>query len=197
MSQVDKATLKDGGRNQDTSVLRGRLDRGRHVTPAIAEGRKYRPSAFPSHAGHWIALPMSFAFATRPKTGAYSIITRPMPWSSSRCTTKTTQKTPQAVLDNCKRRLKNLYESNFMKSSKKQRLEAAGFKVGSPDEFLGLTPEESTLVSLIVHAGRTGTQPPSAITLFARLNLCAALVRASREVANPEAAESDVSLLTC
>jgi hypothetical protein len=35
-----------------------------------------------------------------------------------------------------------------MKSAKKLRLEAAGFKVGSPDEFLALTPEESTLVSL-------------------------------------------------
>ena len=35
-----------------------------------------------------------------------------------------------------------------MKPEKKQRLEAAGFKVGSSDEFLGLTPEESALVSL-------------------------------------------------
>ena len=35
-----------------------------------------------------------------------------------------------------------------MKPVKKQRLEAAGFKVGSADEFLALSPEESILVSL-------------------------------------------------
>lgn len=35
-----------------------------------------------------------------------------------------------------------------MKSERKQRLEAAGFTVGSADEFLDLTPEERAWVSL-------------------------------------------------
>src|SRR5690606_18761112 len=35
-----------------------------------------------------------------------------------------------------------------MKSAKIQRLETAGFKVGTADEFLALTPEESALVTL-------------------------------------------------
>ena len=36
----------------------------------------------------------------------------------------------------------------MLKLGKKQKLEAAGFKVGSADEFLALTAEESALVSL-------------------------------------------------
>jgi len=35
-----------------------------------------------------------------------------------------------------------------MKLEKKQRLKAAGFKVGSADKFLNLTAEERTSVSL-------------------------------------------------
>ncbi|HEX3730035.1 MAG TPA: helix-turn-helix domain-containing protein [Opitutaceae bacterium] len=35
-----------------------------------------------------------------------------------------------------------------MKPDRKQRLEAAGFRVGTADEFLGLTPEESALIGL-------------------------------------------------
>lgn len=35
-----------------------------------------------------------------------------------------------------------------MKASKRKRLEAAGWKVGSTQEFLGLTPEEAAFVDL-------------------------------------------------
>ena len=35
-----------------------------------------------------------------------------------------------------------------MKDTKKARLEAAGWRVGDADSFLGLTPEESTLVDM-------------------------------------------------
>jgi hypothetical protein len=35
-----------------------------------------------------------------------------------------------------------------MNSEKRKRLEAAGWKVGSVDEFLDLTPEESAMVSM-------------------------------------------------
>lgn len=37
---------------------------------------------------------------------------------------------------------------HFMKSEKKSQVEAARMKVGSADEFLGLSAEESALVSL-------------------------------------------------
>jgi hypothetical protein len=35
-----------------------------------------------------------------------------------------------------------------MNNEKRKRLEAAGWKVGSVDEFLGLTPEESAMVTM-------------------------------------------------
>jgi hypothetical protein len=35
-----------------------------------------------------------------------------------------------------------------MRAEKKRRLEAAGWRVGSAEEFLGLTAEEATLVEL-------------------------------------------------
>jgi hypothetical protein len=35
-----------------------------------------------------------------------------------------------------------------MNPEKKAKLEAAGWKAGSADEFLGLTPEESTLLDI-------------------------------------------------
>jgi DNA-binding transcriptional regulator YiaG len=35
-----------------------------------------------------------------------------------------------------------------MKASKKKKLEAAGWKVGSTTEFLDLTPEEATIIEL-------------------------------------------------
>ncbi|MCL1966868.1 MAG: hypothetical protein FWF67_03195 [Fibromonadales bacterium] len=35
-----------------------------------------------------------------------------------------------------------------MSNDKRKRIEAAGWKVGSVDEFLGLTPEESAIVDM-------------------------------------------------
>ncbi|BAZ11828.1 XRE family transcriptional regulator [Calothrix sp. NIES-4071] len=35
-----------------------------------------------------------------------------------------------------------------MHEDKKQRLEAKGWKVGSVEEFLGLTPEENALIEI-------------------------------------------------
>lgn len=42
-----------------------------------------------------------------------------------------------------------------MKSTKKQRLEAAGWKVGSAAEFLGLSAEEAAFVELKVALGQS------------------------------------------
>jgi len=35
-----------------------------------------------------------------------------------------------------------------MNTAKKKRLESAGWKVGTPDEFLGLSPEEAMIVEM-------------------------------------------------
>ena len=40
-----------------------------------------------------------------------------------------------------------------MKRSKKKRLESAGWRVGTPDEFLELSPEESELVEIKLALG--------------------------------------------
>jgi transcriptional regulator with XRE-family HTH domain len=80
-----------------------------------------------------------------------------------------------------------------MNSDRKLRLEAAGYKVGSADEFLKLTPGESALVSLRlalakqvrnrrVRGGHTQTE------------LARCLGSSQSRVAKLEAAESNVSI---
>jgi hypothetical protein len=58
-----------------------------------------------------------------------------------------------------------------MKPEKRHRLEAAGFKVGSADEFLGLSPGESALVSLRLSlAEEVRRRRVKSTTSFARLS---------------------------
>jgi len=80
-----------------------------------------------------------------------------------------------------------------MKPEKKQQLEAAGFKVGSADEFLALTREESALVSLRLSLAKQ--------VRFRRLRLRYSQAELARRIgssqsriAKLEAAEPDVSL---
>ncbi len=80
-----------------------------------------------------------------------------------------------------------------MKSSKKQRLEAAGFKVGSPDEFLGLTPEESTLVSLRLSLAEQVRSRRLRLHC-SQTELARRIGSSQSRIAKLEAAESDVSL---
>jgi ribosome-binding protein aMBF1 (putative translation factor) len=80
-----------------------------------------------------------------------------------------------------------------MKSEKKHRLEAAGFKVGSTDEFLGLSPGESALVSLRlslaeeVHRRRVRLH-------FSQAELARRIGSSQSRIAKLEAAEPGVSL---
>jgi phage-related protein/DNA-binding XRE family transcriptional regulator len=64
---------------------------------------------------------------------------------------KKSKKTPSEVLENCNRRIR-LYESEcwrkYMKTAKRKRLEAKGWKFGNSTEFLGLSTEESAYVEL-------------------------------------------------
>ena len=80
-----------------------------------------------------------------------------------------------------------------MKSAKKQRLEAAGFKVGSPDEFLGLTPEESTLVSLRLSFAEQVRSRRLRLHC-SQTELARRIGSSQSRIAKLEAAESDVSL---
>lgn len=80
-----------------------------------------------------------------------------------------------------------------MKPQKKRKLRAAGFKAGTADEFLGLSPQESALISLRLSlAGQVRSR---------RLRLhCSQAELARRNgssqsrIAKLEAAESDASL---
>jgi DNA-binding XRE family transcriptional regulator len=80
-----------------------------------------------------------------------------------------------------------------MKSAKKLRLEAAGFKVGSPDEFLGLTPEESTLVSLRLSLAEQVRSRRLRLHC-SQTELARRIGSSQSRIAKLEAAESDVSL---
>src|SRR6266571_835106 len=68
---------------------------------------------------------------------------------------KTTRQTPQSVIETCKRRLKHYRQPALangrlcsMNTTKKARLEAAGWKVGTAAEFLGLNKQEAAFVEM-------------------------------------------------
>ncbi len=80
-----------------------------------------------------------------------------------------------------------------MKLEKRQKLEAAGFKVGSADEFLGLTPQESALVCLRLSlAGQVRTRRLQ--LHYSQAELARRIGSSQSRIAKLEAAESDVSL---
>jgi DNA-binding XRE family transcriptional regulator len=80
-----------------------------------------------------------------------------------------------------------------MKPAKKQRLEAAGFKVGSADEFLALSPEESTLVSLRMSLAEQVRSRRLRLH-YSQTELARLIGSSQSRIAKLEAAESDVSL---
>ena len=80
-----------------------------------------------------------------------------------------------------------------MKTAKKQRLEAAGFKVGSADEFLALSPEESTLVSLRLSLAEQVRSRRLRLHC-SQTELARRIGSSQSRIAKLEAAESDVSL---
>jgi DNA-binding XRE family transcriptional regulator len=80
-----------------------------------------------------------------------------------------------------------------MKSAKKQRLEAVGFKVGSADEFLALTPEESTLVSLRMSLAEQVRSRRLRLH-YSQTELARRIGSSQSRIAKLEGAESDVSL---
>jgi DNA-binding XRE family transcriptional regulator len=80
-----------------------------------------------------------------------------------------------------------------MKPERKRRLEAAGFKVGSTDEFLGLTAEESALVSLRLSLADE-VRRRRLLLHYSQAELARRIGSSQSRIAKLEAAESDVSL---
>jgi len=80
-----------------------------------------------------------------------------------------------------------------MKPEKKQQLEVAGFKVGSADEFLGLTPQESALVSLRLSLAEQVRSRRLRLH-YSQAELARRIGSSQSRIAKLEAAESDVSL---
>ena len=79
-----------------------------------------------------------------------------------------------------------------MKTEKKNRLEKAGFRVGSAAEFLNLTPEEATLVNMrLALAG--AVRGRRARLGFSQSELARRLGSSQSRVAKIEAGESNVS----
>ena len=80
-----------------------------------------------------------------------------------------------------------------MKPDKKKRLEAAGFKIGTADDFLKLTPAESELVMLRLSLAHNVRCRRIALN-FTQADLARRLGSSQSRIAKLEAAEPDVSL---
>ena len=80
-----------------------------------------------------------------------------------------------------------------MEAKKKRKLEAAGWRVGSAAEFLGLTPEESALIELKLSLGRLVRTARQQARL-SQQRLADRLQSSQSRVAKLEAGDSSVSL---
>jgi len=80
-----------------------------------------------------------------------------------------------------------------MKSSKKEALESRGWKVGTADEFLGLTPEDSALVALKLALSRELRARRTAKGI-SQAALARELKSSQSRVAKMEAADPSVSV---
>lgn len=80
-----------------------------------------------------------------------------------------------------------------MNAEKKSRLEANGWRVGSTEEFLGLTPEEAAYVDLRLRLSDAVRQLRQERHLT-QMQLAALLQSSQSRIAKAEAADDSVSL---
>lgn len=80
-----------------------------------------------------------------------------------------------------------------MQEEKKAKLEAAGWKVGSVEDFLGLTPEESAYIELRLRLGDAVKQRRKERHLT-QSQLASLMGSSQSRVAKAEAADTSVSL---
>lgn len=80
-----------------------------------------------------------------------------------------------------------------MRKEKRQRLESAGWKVGTAQEFLGLTDEEATLVAVRAELARV-LKETRVERHWTQTQLAEVLGSSQSRVAKMEAADKSVSL---
>ena len=80
-----------------------------------------------------------------------------------------------------------------MDKQKRERLEKAGWRVGSVDEFLGLTPEESAYIDLRISLG-DAVQNLRKEQKVTQEQLAARMGSSQSRLAKAEAADASVSL---
>ena len=80
-----------------------------------------------------------------------------------------------------------------MKHDKRKRIEEAGWRVGSADEFLGLSPEEAEYIDLRIRLGDAVKQLRKKKELT-QLELAARMGSSQSRMAKAEAADTSVSL---
>ena len=80
-----------------------------------------------------------------------------------------------------------------MKHDKRKRLEEAGWRVGSADEFLGLSPEEAEYIGLRIRLGDAVKQLRKKKELT-QVELAARMGSSQSRMAKAEAADTSVSL---
>lgn len=81
----------------------------------------------------------------------------------------------------------------MMDKNKRQRLEAKGWKVGTADEFLGLTPDEATYVDLKLALSRQVREYRQAKRLT-QVEMARLLKSSQSRVAKIETGDASVSL---
>ncbi len=80
-----------------------------------------------------------------------------------------------------------------MDSSKRKKLKAAGWKVGTPSDFLGLTPEEARYIELKVELSRELRRLRQK-KIMTQADVAQALGSSQSRVAKAEAADASVSV---
>ena len=80
-----------------------------------------------------------------------------------------------------------------MKAEKRNRLEAKGWKVGSPEDFLKLSPEEATLVEMKLSLSRALKQQRR-LRKLSQTELAKRIQSSQSRVAKMEACDPSVSL---
>ena len=80
-----------------------------------------------------------------------------------------------------------------MKHDKRERLEKAGWRVGSAEEFLGLSPEEAEYIDLRIRLG-DAVKSLRKKKEMTQIELAARMGSSQSRLAKAEAADSSVSL---
>ncbi len=111
---------------------------------------------------------------------------------------KKTRKTPKRVIEAAKARLKRYDEvaggqPMAMRRTKKERLEASGWRVGTTAEFLGVTKEEAALIEMKLGLAENLRKRRRARRLI-QTQLARRLGSSQSRVAKMEAADPSVSI---